>query len=142
MAARRAYAPTLAWRSAGRGHRGSMLGFAWLTFRQAQEALKNGRLDEAQRLLSLPGVQGHRKLEGLLAQLARALVERGERHLRRDDVEAAWRDLLQAEHLQTAAKNTDRLRQALTRLGVAEIRALLQAGEPRRADEALVRFRE
>jgi tetratricopeptide (TPR) repeat protein len=119
-----------------------MLGFAWLTFRQAQEALKNGRLDEAQRLLSLPGVQGHRKLEGLLAQLARALVERGERHLRRDDVEAAWRDLLQAEHLQTAAKNTDRLRQALTRLGVAEIRALLQAGEPRRAEEALVRFRE
>jgi tetratricopeptide (TPR) repeat protein len=119
-----------------------MLGFPWLTFRQAHEALKNGRLEEAQRLLSLPAVQGHRKLEGLLDQLARAFVERGERHLRRDDVEAAWRDLLQAEHLQTAAKSTDRLRQALTRLGVAEIRALLQAGEPRRAEEALVRFRE
>jgi tetratricopeptide (TPR) repeat protein len=119
-----------------------MLGFAWLTFRQAQEALKNGRLEEAQRLLSLPGAQGHRKLEGLLGQLARAFVERGERHLRRDDAEAAWRDLLQAEQLQTAEKSTGRLREALTRLGVAEVRALLQAGEPRRADEALTRLRE
>jgi tetratricopeptide (TPR) repeat protein len=119
-----------------------MLGFAWLTFRQAHEALKNGRLEEAQRLLSLPGVQGHRKLEGLLGQLARALVERGERHLRHDDVEAAWRDLLQAEQLKTGEKSTCRLWLALTRLGVAEVRALLQAGEPRRAEEALARFRE
>jgi tetratricopeptide (TPR) repeat protein len=119
-----------------------MFGFAWLTFRQAHEALQNGRLEEAQRLLSLPGAQGHRKLEGLLGQLARAFVERGERHLRRDDAEAAWRDLLQAEQLQTDQKSTDRLRQALTRLGVAEVRALLQAGEPRRAEEALVHFRE
>jgi tetratricopeptide (TPR) repeat protein len=119
-----------------------MLGFAWLTFRQAQEALKNGRLEEAQRLLGLPGAQGHRKLEGLLAQLARAFVERGERHLRREDSEAAWLDLLRAEQLQTAEKSTDRLREALTRLGVAEARALLQAGEARRAEEALTRLRE
>jgi hypothetical protein len=119
-----------------------MFGFAWLTFRQAQEALKNGRLEEAQRLLCQPGVQGHRKLEGLLAQLAHAFVERGERHLRHDDTDAAWRDLLQAEHLETAEKSSERFRQALTRLGVAEVRALLQAGEPRRAEETLARLRE
>ena len=30
-----------------------MLGFAWLTLRQAEEALKKGRLEEAQRLLAI-----------------------------------------------------------------------------------------
>ena len=38
-----------------------MFGFAWLTLRQAQEALKNGRLEEALRLLGQPGVRNHRR---------------------------------------------------------------------------------
>jgi tetratricopeptide (TPR) repeat protein len=119
-----------------------MLGFAWLTLRQAREALKNGCLEEAQRLLSQPAVQCHRGASALLLQLARLYVERGERHLRNDDVEQAWRDLLQAQQLQTAEKSTDRLRQALIRLGLAEVRALLQAGETGRADEAIARLRQ
>src|SRR5207237_51960 len=36
----------------------------------------------------------------------------------------------------------DRLRQALTGLGLAELRALLLAGEPERADGAVVRLRQ
>jgi tetratricopeptide (TPR) repeat protein len=119
-----------------------MLGFGWLALRQAQEALRNGRLDEAQRLLSQPAAQGQRGAGDLLARLARAYVERGERQLELDDTEAAWRDLLQAEHLQSAPKATERLRQALGRLGLAEVRALLQVGEPGRADEAVTRLRE
>jgi tetratricopeptide (TPR) repeat protein len=119
-----------------------MLGFGWLALRQAQEALRNGRLDEAQRLLAQPAAQGQRGTGDLLARLARAYVERGERQLEMDDPEAAWRDLLQAEHLQAAPKATERLRQALGRLGLAEVRALLQAGEPARADEVVTRLRE
>jgi len=42
-----------------------MLGFAWLTLRQAQEALKNGRLEEAQRLLEQPAARSHRRTRGL-----------------------------------------------------------------------------
>jgi tetratricopeptide (TPR) repeat protein len=118
-----------------------MLGFAWLTLRQAQEALKSGRLEEAQRLLSQPEVQAQRGVGALLAQLARAFAERGERCLRQDDVEAAWRDLIQAEQLQTAERSPERLRQALMRLGVAEVRAQLQAGEPQRAEEAAARLK-
>jgi len=38
-----------------------MFGFAWLTLRQAQEALKNGRLEEAQRLLAQSSVHNHRR---------------------------------------------------------------------------------
>jgi hypothetical protein len=119
-----------------------MLGFAWLTLRQAREALADGRLEEAQRLLGQPAVQGHRRTGPLLAGLARAYAERGERRLRNDDAEGAWRDLLQAEHLQAADKSAERLRGALTRLEIAGVRGLYQAGDLRRADEAIVRLRE
>jgi hypothetical protein len=119
-----------------------MLGFGWLTLRQAQEAIRGGRLDEAQRLLAQPGVQGHRRAGPLLGQLAKAFVERGERLLQLDDAEGAWRDLCHAEQLQTAEKNAAQLRQALSRLGVAEVRALFQAGDLRRADETVARLRQ
>ena len=119
-----------------------MFGFAWLTIRQAQEALKNGRLEEAHRLLAQPAAQGHKRAWELQQQLARALVERGERHLRRDDPEAAWNDLLPAEQLGTSDSGADRLRQALARLGLARVRALLQAGEPGRAAEAVSQLKE
>ena len=118
-----------------------MFGFAWLALRQAQDAIKDGRLEEALRLLDDPSAQTQRGSGALLVQLARAFVERGERYLRRDDAEAAWRDLLQAEQLQTAERSTERLREALARLGLAEVRGILQAGEPGRADEAITRLR-
>src|SRR5690349_7111608 len=118
-----------------------MFGFVWLAQKQAQDAITAGRLEEALRLLSDPNAQAQRGSGALLVQLARAFVERGERQLRRDDAEAAWRDLLQAEQLQTAERSTERLREALMRLGLAEVRGILQAGEPGRADEALSRLR-
>jgi hypothetical protein len=119
-----------------------MFGFAWLALRQAQEAIRTGRLDEAQRLLGQPATQGHRRRGELLVLLARAFAERGERLLRMDDAEAAWQDLLHAEQLETTEPALERLRQSLTRLGVAEARTLLQAGEPGRADEVIARLRE
>jgi len=119
-----------------------MLGFAWLALRQAQEALKNGRLEEAHRILCQSAAQGHKKSFELLQQVIRGFVERGERHLRQDDAEAAWHDLLQAELLDRDNRDADRLRQALVRLGLAEVRALLQTGEPGRAAETVGRLRE
>ncbi len=119
-----------------------MLGFAWLTLRQAQEALKNGRLEEALRLLEQPAARSHRKTHQLVVQLARRFVERGERCLDLDDAEGSWRDLLQAEALGTGEKTGDRLRQTLTGLGMAELRALLQAGDTTRAEEALAHLRQ
>jgi hypothetical protein len=119
-----------------------MLGFAWLTLRQAREALDHGRLEEAQRLLGQTAVQGHRKTGPLLSRLAAGFVERGERRLGHDDAEGGWRDLVLAEHLQPSGKVTEKLRQALVRLGLAEVRAHFQAGDLRRADDAIARLRE
>src|SRR5579859_2367884 len=119
-----------------------MFGFAWLTIRQAREALKQGRLEDAHRLLTQPAIRDHRASSELLAHLVRGYVERGERQLQLDDAESAWRDLLQAEQLQVAEKGVERLRQSLMKLGLAEVRALLHAGDTRRADESIACLRE
>jgi hypothetical protein len=119
-----------------------MFGFAWLTLRQAQEALRNGRLEEALRLVEQPAVRNHRRAGELLARLAKSFVERGEQHLKRDDTGAAWADLLQAEQLGVAPRTGERLRQTLTSLGVAELRAQLQAGDTTRAEETVMKLRQ
>jgi hypothetical protein len=119
-----------------------MFGFAWLAIRQAREALKHGRLEEAHRLLTQPAIRDHRAAGELLPQLVHAYVQRGERCLKREDVESAWRDLLQAEQLQTADKSVDSFRRTLVRLGLVQVRGLLQAGDVRRADEAIAHQRE
>jgi hypothetical protein len=119
-----------------------MFGFAWLTLKQAREAIKHGRLEDAARLLEPPSVRAHRQASELLTLLARGFVERGERALGRDDPEAAWRDLGSAEALNTAAQSCDKLRRELVALNMAELRALLSAGELVRADEARLRLRQ
>jgi tetratricopeptide (TPR) repeat protein len=121
---------------------GTMLGFGWLTLRQAQEALKGGRLDDAQRLLGGPCLHGHKRTWETLQQLARAFAERAEKALRQDDVAAAWADLLKAEQTGAADAIAAHLRQALTRLGLAEVRALFEVGEPLRAVEAIAQLRD
>jgi len=117
-----------------------MLGFAWLTLRQAQEALKNGRLEEAQRLLQEPGMLAQKGAGDLLQEVARAFVGRGERHLAHEDPAGAWNDLLLAEQVGVADTDSARLRQALIRQGLGDARALLEAGEPGRAADGLAQL--
>jgi hypothetical protein len=119
-----------------------MLGSGWLTLRQVRAALQNGRLEEAEQLLNQPSVRGHRKSWDLFHQLTRGYVQRGEKHLGQDNAAAAWDDLARAEVLAPADPTAQKLRQALTRLGFAELRAALEAGEPQRAMQALARLGE
>jgi hypothetical protein len=119
-----------------------MLGYGWLAVRQAQEALRNGRLDEAHHLLRQPGAEGHKQSWELLRRLARDFAERGAHHFTADDLEAAWKDLMRAEQVGGAEEVTTRLRQSLTRRGLAEVRSLLEAGEPARAAAVIVQLRE
>jgi tetratricopeptide (TPR) repeat protein len=108
--------------------------------RQAEEAIASGRLEEAQRLLNQPGARGHRGASTLLRQVAQKLIDRGRHHLNKENPEAAWKDLLQAETIEAADPATAQLRQALTRLGLVEARKLVDAGEPARALEVLRRL--
>jgi tetratricopeptide (TPR) repeat protein len=114
----------------------------WLTLRQVKEALRSGRPEDAHRLLDPLVADGHRKAFRLLAEVARSYVARGERHLRADSPEAAWKELLAAEALNTGEPRAAALRQALTRLGLAEARAALEAGRPRHVIETVARLRD
>ena len=80
----------------------TMLGFGWLTLRQAQEAVESGRLEEAQRLLGRPEALGHKGSSALLKQIAQAYIERGEQHMQHEDLAAAWKDLKEAEKIGTS----------------------------------------
>src|SRR5437868_1433878 len=117
-----------------------MLGLGWLTLRQVRAALQNGRLEEAQQLLNQPAVRGHKKSWDLLAQLTRGYAERGERLLRQDNAVAAWDDLARADALAPADAGVRRLREALVRTGIDEVRRPLEVGEPRLALEVIARL--
>lgn len=119
-----------------------MLGFAGLPLRQAQEALKASRLEEAFRLLCQPEAQGLKGSWEMLQQVARAFIERGDWHLRHDDPQSAWNDLLQAEQVGLTDKHAVRLRQTLTRKGLDEVRGHLDAGEPNQAIRVIDQLRD
>jgi len=112
----------------------------WLTLRQAQEAVKNGRLEEALRLATQPDVKGHRRAGEILQQVGQALVGRAQLHMQHDDDAAAWKDLLQAEGAGVQDKAAVKLRQDLARRGLNEARHFVELGEPARAAELTKRL--
>jgi tetratricopeptide (TPR) repeat protein len=118
-----------------------MLGFAWLEFRQAREALKRGRLEEAHRLLSQPSVQCHKRYWELLVEVARGFAQRAEEHRREGNLTAAWNDLVTAEQVGGAAGDLSKLRQTLVGQGIEEAQKFLDIGEPSRAAEVLNQLR-
>src|SRR6267154_1040051 len=117
-----------------------MTGFGWLTIRQAKEALKNGRPEEAQRLLSQGAAEGHQRSWELLQKTGEAFLARGVQLLAQENFEGAWNDLLGAEQLGVKTEAAHALRQMLTKAGLAEARDLLDRGEPTRTLEVLKRL--
>jgi len=114
----------------------------WLILRQAQEALKNGRLDEAARLARQPEVQGHKRAGEVLQQVAQAYLKRAQQHVRHQDYPAAWKDLVGAEEAGLQDSAVMKLRQELAQLGQDEIKELLRTGEPAQAAELTRMLRE
>lgn len=116
---------------------------AWMTKYQAREALKSGRPEEAHRLLDSLVASGDRRAWAIRDDVVRGYLDRAERALRSDDIDGAWRDLIRVEAI---APPTDpgisKLRETLVRLALAEIRAMLEAGKPLQALEAIDRLKE
>lgn len=114
----------------------------WMTLRQAQEAMRNGRLEDAHRLATQPDVKGHKRAGELLQRIGAGFLQRAQLHVQHDDDRAAWQDLLQAEAAGVHDKAALKLRQDLIRRGVNETRNFLEAGEPTRAVETVRLLRE
>lgn len=114
----------------------------WLTVRQVRQALRRGDPETAQKLLA-PFVQhGYRKAAAVAAEVARGYRLRGEKALRNDDPDAAWKDLLAAESLNAPHPELAQLRTTLVKLGVAECRAALLTGHPIRVIETYARLKQ
>ena len=115
----------------------------WLMLRQAAEAVATGRPDEAHRLIAPLVDGGYRKAWRLARDVAGAYCTRARRALDRDHhPEAAWRDLLAAESLNTGERCVADLRQVLTRFGLVQARGALEAGSPVAAVERVAQLRE
>ncbi|MCX7666814.1 MAG: hypothetical protein N2112_14870 [Gemmataceae bacterium] len=116
---------------------------SWVVKYQAREALKNGRLEDARRLLDVLITSGYRRAWALQNEIAQAYLARVEKHLREDHIDLAWRDLKLAEELANEKdRKLNKLRETLINLGISEIRALLEAGQPLEAIHACEKLRE
>lgn len=102
----------------------------WLALRLAREAVDNHRPEEAHRLIEPLIAEGYRKAWRLAREVVKQYVNRATRALDQHNPDAAWRDLVAAEALNTGEKAVGELRQTLARFGLVQARAALEAGNP------------
>lgn len=115
---------------------------AWLTKWHAREALKNGRPDEAHRLLDTLVATGNRRAWPLRGDVVNGYVERANRSLSQNSVEEAWADLRKLEELAPGDRAVTKLRQSLIQHGVEAIRKRLDDGKPIEALAEIRRLHE
>jgi hypothetical protein len=102
----------------------------WLTLRQTQEAVSAGRPEEAHRLLAPLLAEGHRRAYKMAREVVKAYLARARLALDQHNPDAAWRDLINAESLNTGEKAVAELRQTLSKFSLVQVRAMLEAGRP------------
>ncbi len=100
-----------------------------LKLREAEEALKDGRLEEASRLVSDDELQQYLPTKRLTGRVAVQLATRGHQRVAQGEISAAWKDLEKAMRLQAEDKKVDELRQELIKAVLVEAETLLAAGE-------------
>jgi tetratricopeptide (TPR) repeat protein len=115
---------------------------AWLRMRQAREALKQGRLEEAWRNLEGPLQQGYWPAFRLARRLAHAFAVRAQRALQANQREAAWHSLLMAELLHPENRWLSELRQQLTERELRRVRVLIGRRNTTEALGLLERLRD
>ena len=81
-----------------------------LKLRQAEEAYRGGRLDEASQILTERPLCEFRPAKKLLAKVTRRLVQRGQGEVNQGESLAGWRDLEKAQGLGAGTDQLDPLR--------------------------------
>ena len=104
-----------------------------LKLRQAEEAYRGGRLDEAGRILNESPLREFRPAKKLLAKVAQRLVERGQGEVNLGESLAGWRDLEKAEAMGAATEVLTPLRQELLERVIREAVDHLEADDPEAA---------
>ena len=118
----------------------TMLGQWRVTLKQAEDAAKAGRIDEALALASQPDVVDARSMVRLRDRLGLDLVARAARRAVADDLDGAIDDLGRAEALNVAPDILAAARLKLADQVADEIRADLDLGEPGRVVDRVDRM--
>ncbi|MDR3618322.1 MAG: FHA domain-containing protein [Paludisphaera borealis] len=117
------------------GGESTMMGQWRIVLRQAEEAARGGRFEEAYALASRPEVADHHQAVQLRSRLGLELIARAARRGAADDTTGAIDDLHTAERLGAPPDSLAAARLGLADRAVDEIRASLDAGEPSQALE-------
>ena len=107
-----------------------------LRIRQAETALKDGRLDEAYELAGDQNLRAHRRGQELINRLARAFVARGREHLAHERYTQALADCEKAGKLGGNLADAAELRTAITEAMTEQQR------QARKADDAIAVTRQ
>src|SRR5262249_21600723 len=119
------------------GGESTMLGHWRIVLRQAEEAARVGRLEEAFTLASRPGVADHHHAVQFRSRLALDLISRATRRGGVDDLPGAIQDLDLAERIGAPPDSLAAARLSLADRVADEIRVDLDSGEPGRVLERI-----
>jgi hypothetical protein len=117
------------------GGKSMMLGQWRVTLRQAEEAARSGRIEEALGLLARPELAEHRQGLQLAAKLSRDLLDRGKRRAAAEDLAGAMDDFDLAERHGAAPDLLAAARLTVAERADGELRRSLEAGDPARVLE-------
>jgi FHA domain-containing protein len=119
------------------GGESTMLGHWRMVLRQAEEAARVGRFEEAYTLATRPDVADHHHAVQFRSRLALDLIARATRRGAVDDLNGAVEDLDLAERMGAPPDSLAAARLSLADRVVEEVRTDLDAGEPARALERI-----
>ncbi len=104
--------------------------------------MRNHRPEDAHRLIEPLMAGGYRKAWRLARAVVPLYLARAAKTLDHNNLDAAWRDLMAAESLNTGDGSVAEFRRSLSRLALVQVRTQLEAGEPVTAIMAVGRLRE
>jgi hypothetical protein len=119
------------------GGESTMLGHWRMVLRQAEEAARVGRFEEAYTLATRPDVADHHHAVQFRSRLALDLIARATRRGAVDDLNGAVEDLDLAERMGAPPDSLAAARLSLADRVVEEVRTDLDAGDPARALERI-----
>ncbi|MBI3464423.1 MAG: FHA domain-containing protein [Planctomycetes bacterium] len=100
-----------------------------LKLREAEEAFKRGRLEEASQLLCQGDLREFLPAKRLLAQVAGKLAERGKQRADLGETSAGWRDLEQAAMFGADSSTVGAFKTQIAEEALAEVEQYLLAGD-------------
>lgn len=104
-----------------------------LKLREAEEALRHGRLEEAGQLLCQGELREFLPGKRLGMQVAQHMAERARRRLVDGNTSAGWRDLEQAQTLSGNSEEVQAVRREMIDLALEDVAGLIEAGATDRA---------